>query len=207
MKKENPFDNEVRNYEEWFKINDQLLESELDAIYQVLPSTGTGIEIGVGTGIFASRTGVKFGIEPSQNMAEEAIRKGICVTIGTAEDLPAEDAAFDYAMMITVDCFLSDLPKAFEEIHRILKPDGILIIAFLDKATPLGALYEKNKHLHESYKDAVFHTSSEMEIFLEQADFIVQAKYQTIFSLENIYQKPIEGSGDGIFCVFSAKRK
>jgi len=172
-----------------------------------LPHSGTGIEIGVGTGIFASKTGIKFGIEPSENMAAEAIRKGVSVKIGKAEELPVEDHSYDFALMVTVDCFLTDIPKSFSEIHRILKSEGILIIAFLYKATPLGELYEQNKHLHETYKDATFHTSDEMENLLKESGFIVQSKRQTVHSLENIYQKPIEGCGDGVFCVFKALKK
>ena len=41
-------------------------QSEVSAIQQLLPSIGTGIEIGVGTGLFASALGIKEGVEPSK---------------------------------------------------------------------------------------------------------------------------------------------
>lgn len=37
MKKDNPFDTEVEEYEKWFKTNDKLLASELVAIRELLP--------------------------------------------------------------------------------------------------------------------------------------------------------------------------
>lgn len=54
----NPFDTEVEEYEEWFITNDKLLDSEVDAIKRLIPISGNGIEIGVGTGSFASRLGI-----------------------------------------------------------------------------------------------------------------------------------------------------
>ncbi len=152
MGNDNPFDREVEEYEEWFRSNDQLLKSEVEAIRQLLPKFDRGIEIGVGTGIFASKLGITYGVEPSNAMAGKAFKRGIHVLKGTAENLPVEDESFNLALMVTVDCFLDDVPKAFEECYRILQKDGVFLIAFLDKATPLGEQYDKNKHLHESYR-------------------------------------------------------
>lgn len=80
MQRDNPFDAEVAEYEEWFKTNDKLLDSELEVIRQLIPVSGAGIEIGVGTGIFASRLGIRNGVEPSEKMAAEAMKKGyLCI--------------------------------------------------------------------------------------------------------------------------------
>jgi ubiquinone/menaquinone biosynthesis C-methylase UbiE len=72
MVENNVFDGIVESYEKWFKRNDKLLESELHAIKQMLPTKGKGIDIGVGTGIFASRLEIMDGIEPSPQMAAVA---------------------------------------------------------------------------------------------------------------------------------------
>lgn len=42
MRKRNPFDTEVTEYENWFKTNDKLLESELEAIRQLIPILAMG---------------------------------------------------------------------------------------------------------------------------------------------------------------------
>jgi SAM-dependent methyltransferase len=139
----NPFNTEVEEYEEWFITNDKLLDSEVDAIRQLIPVSGNGIEIGAGTGIFASRLGIRDGVEPSNKMTAEAAKKGINVFNGVVEKVPVDIETYQFALMVTVDCFLDEVSKAFSEVRRILVNDGIFIIAFLDKATPLSQLYEK----------------------------------------------------------------
>jgi len=47
--------------------------------------------------------------------------------------------------MVTTVCFLSDIPKAFSEVHRILKPEGETIIGIIDKNSVLGKKYEMEK--------------------------------------------------------------
>lgn len=206
MEKDNPFDQEIKEYEEWFAANDKLFASELAAIKELIPASGRGIEIGVGTGIFATALGIRDGVEPSEKMAAEAIRKGIHVIPGTAEQIPLEDGSYPFALMVTVDCFLDDVPKAFSEINRILVKDGEFIIAFLDKATPLGRLYDQNKQSHRSYRHAHFHTSAEILSLLDSAGFEIVDRRQTIFTLENVMQDVRCGVGDGVFAVYKTKK-
>lgn len=204
MGKDNPFDREVEEYEDWFRSNDQLLKSEVEAIRQLLPNADRGIEIGVGTGLFAAKLGIEYGVEPSDAMAEKALNRGINIQKGRAENLPIEDESFDLVLMVTVDCFLDNVPKAFEECYRILQKPGVFVVAFLDKATPLGEQYEKNKHLHKSYRHANFHTGKEIIEMLEEAGFAVGQKKQTVFSLDNQCQEVQDGLGEGVFAVIKA---
>ncbi len=206
MQKDNPFDREVEEYEEWFKTNDKLLASELAAIKEIIPTSGKGIEIGVGTGIFASRLNIRDGLEPSEKMVAEAMKKGINVFHGVAENIPVDEGSYQFALMVTVDCFLDNVFKTFSEVYRILVNDGVFIIAFLDKATSLGQLYEKNKHLHRSYQHANFHTSAEIVSILITAGFEIIDKKQTIYSLENTLQETKSGVGEGVFAVIKARK-
>ncbi len=194
----------VKEYEEWFTKNDKLFASELAIIKELLPPVGRGIEIGVGIGIFAHALGIDYGIEPSEDMAALALKRGIKAIKAKAEDIPLKDGSFQFALMVTVDCFLEDIAKAFREIHRILVKDGIFIIAFLDKDTPLGQEYEKNKPKSRSYKNAKFHTAEEIEKYLKNADYKILARKQTIFTLENKYQESKDGCGQGVFAVIKA---
>jgi hypothetical protein len=52
--KTKPFDEHLADYEQWFTDNHLVFQSELAAIQKVLPDKGNGVEIGVGSGIFAS---------------------------------------------------------------------------------------------------------------------------------------------------------
>jgi ubiquinone/menaquinone biosynthesis C-methylase UbiE len=206
MKKKNVFNNKVEQYEEWFKINKNLLNTELETIRQMLPASGEGIEIGVGTGIFASSLGIKHGAEPSEKMSAKAAKKGIHVINAFAEELPIADESYQFALMVTVDCFLEDITKAFKEVRRILAKDGYFIIAFIDNKTPLGMIYEQHKHSDNFYKYANFHSSEEIIMLLEKAGFEVQEKKQTMYTLENKVQEIRDGVGEGVFAVIKAKK-
>jgi ubiquinone/menaquinone biosynthesis C-methylase UbiE len=63
------------------------------------------VEIGVGTGRFASALGVPLGVEPSESMRRIARKRGIEVISGKAEALPFRDGCLDYVLMVTV-CLL-----------------------------------------------------------------------------------------------------
>jgi hypothetical protein len=66
-------------------LPDFKLDSAVSAIKHLLPIFNRGIEIGVGTGIFAALLGIKDGVEPSIKMGEKAIEKGINIINANAE--------------------------------------------------------------------------------------------------------------------------
>jgi len=41
--------------------------------------------------------------------------------------------------MVTVICFLNDVGKALSEAYRVLKSGGCIVIAFIDKNSPIGS--------------------------------------------------------------------
>lgn len=202
----NIFDQNVELYEDWFKANNYIFEAELTAIKQLLPVSGEGIEIGIGTGVFSERLGIKKGIEPSFKMRERAIERGINVIQAFAENLPIQNGAYGFALMVTVDCFLNDILQAFKEVCRILSSDGHFIIAFIDKETPLGRIYDQNKHTNRFYKDAIFRSAQEIKKLLITTGFCVADERQTVFSLDNKSQDIKEGCGEGVFAVIKAKK-
>ena len=207
MAKIKPFEEHADEYEAWFDENKFVYESELSAIQKLLPSIGTGIEIGVGSGRFAAPLGIKLGIEPSEKMREIAKKRGINVIDGIAENLPFDDNKYDFALMVTTVCFLDDINSAFKEIYRILKSNGKIIIGFIDKESFLGKLYLKNKKNNPFYKIAKFYSTSEVVCFLKNCEFKNFSYTQTIFKdLNKIKEKEIvkDGFGEGAFIVISA---
>ena len=75
-------------YDEWFIENDKLFEAEYRAVLSLLDAGAEYKEIGVGTGIFAEKLGIREGVEPSEDMARFARKRGIRVIGGVAEKLP-----------------------------------------------------------------------------------------------------------------------
>ena len=205
MEKHNDF-GDVENYEKWFVENNCLFASEVEALKQLVPASGEGIEIGVGTGIFAIELGVNQGLEPSKEMRAKAIERGISVIDAYAEKMPIADARYDFAVMITVDCFLEDVLQAFRETQRILRSNGCFIIAFLDRETTLGNIYEEKKAMSPAYKNASFHSAEEIENYLKLTGFVIEERRQTVFELKNKPQAVRTGVGEGLFAVIKAKK-
>lgn len=120
------------------------------------------------------------------------------------EDLPFEDGAYDFALTVTLDCFLQDIDVAFRELNRILRPNGALIVAFLDHASPLGKVYDQKKQNNRFYADATFRSAAEITDTLERTGFRVVDSCQTVFTLENKKQEIRPGTGRGVFAVVLA---
>jgi len=207
-----PFEKYTQRYNNWFDKNKFVYESELKAIEELIPNEkGVGVEIGIGTGRFASRLGIEFGTDPSPKMRALAKEKHnkILITDYIAEKLFYSNSTFDYALMVTTLCFLDDVKKAFNEIYRILKPEGYFIIAFVDKNSLIGKLYQKNKQKNVFYKEAKFYSTENVINFLKKAKFKDLEFRQTIFQdLSKIKQiEPVKsGYGEGSFVVIKTKK-
>ena len=177
----NVFENYYQEYDDWFVNNNDIFTSELNTIKCLLPMTGKGIEIGVGTGQFASKLGITIGVEPSTKMSEIAKKRNIEVIIAKAESLPIENEIYDYATMITTICFVKDVEKALNEANRILKSNGVFIIAFIDKDSDLGKIYQIKKASNKFYKNATFYSTTEIIKQLKKANFKIDRINQCLF--------------------------
>jgi len=141
MKGENPFETRPCEYDAWFDLNENVYRSELLAIEELLPEKkGTWVEIGVGSGRFASKLGIDIGIEPADGIASLARERGVEVKKGVAEDLPLADGSAHAAFMITSLCFIEDMGRALAEVERVLVPGGAAIIAFIPREIETAGL-------------------------------------------------------------------
>ncbi|MEA2071218.1 MAG: class I SAM-dependent methyltransferase [Asgard group archaeon] len=210
MPKIAPFNQHFQQYEDWFEEHKFVYLSELKAIKHFIPEQGKGVEIGIGTGRFAKPLGIHFGIDPSEEMRKIARTKGLEVIDAVAEDLPFEEQEFSYALMVTTICFLDDIHAAFQEVYRILQPEGLFIIGFVDKNSPLGERYLQFKHENVFYKHATFYSTEEVLRLLADHHFTNTEIIQTVFgSLSDIQSvQPFKkGFGEGGFVVIKAEKR
>ncbi|SMC08807.1 class I SAM-dependent methyltransferase [Nitratiruptor tergarcus] len=181
MPKEKLFEKNFEYYDRWFDEHDKIYQTELKAIKKILPPFKKAVEIGVGTGRFAAPLGITLGVEPSHNMAHIAKQRGIEVIEAQAEDLPFADKSFDLVLMVTTICFVDDIDKTLQEAKRILTDDGYLLIAFVDRDSELGKMYEKNKDKSRFYKEATFFSKKEILKLLKKHGFIVEKCTEALF--------------------------
>jgi ubiquinone/menaquinone biosynthesis C-methylase UbiE len=112
------------------------------------------LELGPGPGMFsiqaARRAGdggalVAVDIQPRMiaavdKKAEETGVTNVETHVGSAYDLPLQDGSVDRAFLVTVLPEIPDRHRALLELHRVLKPGGVLSITeeFLDPDYPLA---------------------------------------------------------------------
>ena len=210
MPRISPFEKYAEQYEEWFVENRWVYEAELRAVKAMLPVGGHGVEIGVGSGRFAEPLGIKIGVEPSRSMREIAQKRGIQVLDGVAEELPFDDAGFDFVLMVTTVCFVDDIRKALLEAHRVLSHGGFLIIGFVDRNSMVGQTYLDHQNENVFYKDATFFSVDELDELMDQAGFKDLTFKQTIFktlsrTTRDEQVKP--GHGEGSFVVIRGRKE
>lgn len=209
MPKIAPFEEYTGRYDRWFEAHEAAYQSELDALRQFVPTAGDGVEIGVGSARFAAPLGMQIGVDPSGKMLRYARNRGIEVVKGVAEYLPLKGETFDTALIVTTICFVDDVPQTLREAKRILKPDGTLVIGYIDKDSPLGQKYQETREENPFYREAVFVSTEELVDALEVAGFsdfeFIQTIYHWLGDIES--PEPIEeGYGDGSFVGIKATR-
>jgi ubiquinone/menaquinone biosynthesis C-methylase UbiE len=203
------FENLAEEYDAWFDKYLPAYESEVKAVKELMPPSGNGLEIGVGTGRFAAPLGIKVGVEPTRAMAEIARKRGVKVYEACAEELPFRDESFDFVTMVTVLCFLVDPFRALREATRVVKNRGRLIIGTIDPDSPLGRTYEANKHKSKFYRQANFHPVGQILKWLKDLGYVDLKTRQTIFQdLATITMpQPVkEGHGEGGFVVIAGEK-
>jgi ubiquinone/menaquinone biosynthesis C-methylase UbiE len=141
--------------------------------------SGDVLEIGAGTGAnidFYPETVVRLVMsEPDKNMRKQlhtrlagSAMENASVTGGSAENIEADTASFDYVVTSLVCCSVTNLETVFLEIRRVLRPDGCLVflehVAALEgssrrrwqnRVTPLWRRLASNCHLNRETEAAM----------------------------------------------------
>ena len=98
-----------QEYDAWYDTHQALYRTEIKALEKVMPS-GLGLEIGVGTGRFASPLSVRYGLDPSFNMLKLAKQRNIMVVQGFGETLPFKNETFHYVLIVFTIELIDDPP-------------------------------------------------------------------------------------------------
>lgn len=147
------YDQYAQEYDYWFLKNENVLQTEARLVAKVLENAGRVLSIGCGSGLFemilARQYGITVteGVEPAESMAEIARKRGLHVTISTAEEvsMPEEEGGFDTLLFNGCPCYINDLKKAFANTRPLLRKGGRIILIDIPKESAYALLYNLAK--------------------------------------------------------------
>jgi len=129
------------------------------------------LELGCGTGhwtrFFCEKGFRVTGIDESKSMlkiAEKNKPKNCEFRKADATQLPFQDNSFSAIASVTMLEFVEDVTKVMNEIDRILKPGGTLILGCLNENSELG----KSKEYDPVFQHARFFTPEKIQTILER---------------------------------------
>jgi hydroxymethylpyrimidine kinase/phosphomethylpyrimidine kinase len=218
------FEESAEDFDSWFDKNRVVFESELLAEKYFLSNPKNSVSVGVGSGLFASRLKIEYGVEPSKEMAKLAEKRGIKVRIGTAEDVPFEDKRFDTVLLSTILSYVNDPQKAVREAYRILKHNGHIVVSFLAREGSYAMMYDlaylRGRHDPETapehpypikfIKETHWQSTNKVSNLLKAAGFVNLKYVQTLtkhprYTNDEI-EEPIEGYKRGDYIVIQGRK-
>lgn len=160
------FDSEAKFYDQWYesKLGKLVDEIETTCVFDLFKiKRGMKVlDVGCGTGNFSikmAKQGCQVtGIDISKEMLKVAMAKANekNLNIGfyhmDVYNMEFDDSYFDGIISVTAFEFIKNPSKAMEEMFRVLKPGGYLVIGTINKDSQWGEMY-----LSEDFqKDSVF---------------------------------------------------
>lgn len=153
------FHSRAAEYDQWFDDSDLLFQIELEALQQLQNDLGDPkLEIGVGPGRFATALDIDYGIDPAHAPLLIAAGRSIASCQGVGEHLPVQQQRIGSVFLLFTLCFLDNPLAVLKECHRVLKPEGYLIIGMVPLSSQWGRLlHTKKEQQHPFYEHARFY--------------------------------------------------
>jgi len=151
MKTEKLFDDWPERYDGWFQtpIGKRVIACERAIVHELFrPAPAeTILDAGCGTGLFTLdflTAGARVvGLELSLPMLVAACRRAASYPFGGIRGdmtgLPFSDACFDKVISVTALEFIADAQGAVDELFRVTRPGGCVLVATLNRLSPWAA--------------------------------------------------------------------
>lgn len=182
------FDQWPDKYDAWFKtpIGRLIRKYESDLILKMLiPSSGEHIlDAGCGSGVFSGdliSAGCEvFGLDLSLPMlirsAEKHAGTSLCLSQGRLEHLPFANNAFHKTVSITAIEFIEDARAVLQELFRVTRPGGIIVVGTLNSSGPWAERRKiSGKQGHPIFQKVHFRSPEEMTALSEMKGVVESA--------------------------------
>ncbi len=231
----NGFDEYASAYDAWFLDNRNVLYSEANLVARTLRDAGRILSVGCGSGLFekmlADEYGIviRDGIEPSTGMAEIARKRGLRVTISTAEQADFGCGDYDTILFNGTPSYIDDLAGVVGKAYEALPSDGRIVLIDVPKESSYGLLYNlakavgswdhpllegtypANPYPIELVGAANWRTTAEKIGLLERAGFADLTFAQTLTShplhSDRAVEQPCEGYGKGDYVAVTGYKR
>ena len=229
------FDQYASAYDAWFLDNRNVLYSEVRLVASTLKEAGRVLSVGCGSGLFEKILREEFGIvitdgiEPSTGMAEIARKRGMNVTVATAEEADFGHGTYDTLLFNGTPSYIGDLKGVVRKAYEALPAGGRIILIDVPKESSYGLLYNlakavgtwdhpllegcypPNPYPIEFVDVANWRTTAEKVALLREAGFTDLTFSQTLTShplcSNDTEEEPSEGYGKGDYvAVVACKR-
>jgi len=203
------YDQNWQEYDNWYDNHPAIYESELNVLKKAIP-LGVGLEIGVGTGRFASPLSLEFGLDPAFNMLKLAEQRGVKVIQGIGENLPFKNESFNFALIVLTIWLVDNPLSVLKEAVRVLKKRGVLILGILDRESSWGKFYMRKAAKSSFYKSPHFFSPEEILLIFKDISLEFDAAFQTLIQPPpdiKYREEPERGYGQGGFVVLKAIKK
>ncbi len=139
------------------------------------------LDVGCGTGIFASRLRTELdaelvcGCDLSPGMLAQATARssGVEWLLGDSGRLPLSDGVVD-AVVCTEAFHFFDQPAALAEFHRVLSDGGLLLVAMINPRTDAGSRFLRT----QARAIGTWPSRTEMKRMVQRAGFTVRRQHR-----------------------------
>lgn len=229
------FDEYADAYDAWFLDNRNVLYSELNLVASVVKGAKKVLSVGCGSGLFEKllrdERGIVItdGIEPSTGMADIARRRGLRVTVATAEEADFGHGDYDCILFNGTPSYITGLADVIKKAYDALPAAGRIVLIDVPKESSYGIMYNLAKALgtwHHPLLDGVYppnpypmefvnvanwRTTAEKVAMLEAAGFSDITFSQTLTAhplySDSVEEQPVEGCDRGDYVAVTAYKK
>ena len=138
------------------------------------PKNADLLDVGCGDGALAvalaERGASVVGLDASAAMIEASRDRAsrhdsaLSLCIGRAEELPFAEESFDLIVAVTILCFVAEAERTFQEMGRVLRPGGKLVIGELGKWSTWAAARRIRGWFGSSlWRQGYFRTPAELQ--------------------------------------------
>ncbi len=178
------FDLYAQEYDRWYEkpFGSSVYRLELECLKPLLGGFNRAIEVGVGSGRFASALHIPYGSDTSLELLKMAKKRGVRVVLADAHHMPFRDKSFDLVLVVVSLCFFREPVRTLEEISRITTDGGRLLLGLILRESPWAEFYmEKARRGHPIYSHARFYSFDELRRMLSSAGFTLERVMTTLF--------------------------